>query len=195
VIEIGTALRPTIAGSRPAVGEPVRPSGSSLPATAETRDPLSQPEEAIRRVYGYVAYRIGDGAGAELVTAATMRRAARERTSYRAGEDGSPTVWLIAIARRCIADSQRADLALDTTQDPRAQAEIHRAVALLDPRARDLIALRYGAGLRSKEIAPLLDLTPRAVDVALGRTVERLRDMVEGDDRTGRAPRPSPAHP
>ena len=39
------------------------------------RDPLENPQPLIRRVYAYVAYRIGDGADAEDVTAATFERA------------------------------------------------------------------------------------------------------------------------
>jgi len=35
------------------------------------RDPLANPEPLIRRVYAYVAYRIGDGPDAEDVTSAT----------------------------------------------------------------------------------------------------------------------------
>ena len=45
-------------------------------------DPLAQPEEAIRRLYGYVAYRIGPGPDAEDVVSATIERALSYRSSY-----------------------------------------------------------------------------------------------------------------
>src|SRR5919198_6700378 len=67
------------------------------------RDPLANPRPLIKRVYAYVAYRIGDGADAEDVTSATFERALRYRTSFDSGR-GDPTAWLIGIARRCIAE-------------------------------------------------------------------------------------------
>jgi DNA-directed RNA polymerase specialized sigma24 family protein len=45
-------------------------------------DPLADVERLIRRVYGYVAYRIGDGPDAEDVTSETFERALRYRSSY-----------------------------------------------------------------------------------------------------------------
>jgi len=47
------------------------------------RDPLEQPEETIRRLYAYVAYRIGPGPDAEDVVSDTVERALRYRDSYR----------------------------------------------------------------------------------------------------------------
>ena len=69
-------------------------------------DPLDRPEEAIRRVYAYVAYRIGDGPDAEDVTSETFERALRYRDSYRSSK-GEPVGRLIGIARRS-ADSHLA---------------------------------------------------------------------------------------
>jgi len=46
------------------------------------RDPLANPEPLIRRVYAYVAYRIGDGPDAEDVTSATF-----ELIALRYGDD------------------------------------------------------------------------------------------------------------
>ena len=69
-----------------------------------SRDPLANPRPLIRRVYGYVAYRIGDGPDAEDVTSETFERALRYRESYDSRR-GDPAAWLIGIARRCIADA------------------------------------------------------------------------------------------
>src|SRR6202451_2611978 len=73
------------------------------------RDPLENPEPLIRRVYSYVAYRIGDGADAEDVTSATFERALRYRHSYDE-QRGEPAAWLIGIAARCVSElyAQRA---------------------------------------------------------------------------------------
>ena len=67
------------------------------------RDPLENPEELIRRVYAFVAYRLGDGPDAEDVTSETFARAVRYRDSYQRGK-GEPIAWLIGIARHAIAD-------------------------------------------------------------------------------------------
>src|ERR671935_101794 len=66
-------------------------------------DPLANPEPLIRRVYAFVAYRLGDGPDAEDVTSETFERALRYRESYDRRK-GEPLTWLIGIARRCIDD-------------------------------------------------------------------------------------------
>ncbi len=62
------------------------------------------------------------------------------------------------------------------------RADLARALAALDDRGRELIALRYGADLSSKEIGRILDLKPGAVDVAIHRTLGRLRGLLEQPD-------------
>ena len=66
-------------------------------------DPLSDPAPLIRRVYAYVAYRIGDGPEAEDVSSQVFERALRYRSSYDP-DKASPITWLMAIARRVLAD-------------------------------------------------------------------------------------------
>ena len=53
------------------------------------------------------------------------------------------------------------------------------AVGRLDPRERELIALRYGADLTARQIADLLGQRTNTVEVALHRALARLRDLVE----------------
>jgi len=67
------------------------------------RDPLADPAPLIRRVYSYVAYRIGAGPEAEDVTSDVFERAVRYRDSYDPRR-GEPLSWLLGIARRRIAD-------------------------------------------------------------------------------------------
>src|ERR1700704_3029027 len=66
------------------------------------RDPLANPEQLIRRVYAYVAYRIGDGHDAEDITSEAFARALRYRDSFDEAK-GDAVSWMIGIARRCIA--------------------------------------------------------------------------------------------
>ena len=64
-------------------------------------DPLANPEPLIKRVYAYVAYRVGEGPDAEDLTSETFERALRYKKSYDSSK-GEPIAWLIGIARRCI---------------------------------------------------------------------------------------------
>lgn len=152
-------------------------------------DPLSNPEPLIRRVYSYVAYRIGDGPDAEDITSETFERAIRYRKSYDPRK-GEPLAWLIGIARRCIEGRPPTlELATDLPEQPdvrELEDETLRRLALsgavgrLETRDRELIALRYGADLTARQIAGLLDLKTNAVEVALHRALGRLRTSLEG---------------
>ena len=71
----------------------------------------------------------------------------------------------------------------DLTSRSAVRADLARALATLDDRSRELIALRYGADLSSKEIGRIVDLKPGAVDVAIHRTLARLRGLLEETDR------------
>jgi RNA polymerase sigma factor (sigma-70 family) len=156
-------------------------------------DPLANPEEAVRRVYAYAAYRLGDGPEAEDVTSATIERALRYRGSYDAGK-GDPAAWLVGIARRTIDEHYRRQALAETVAtvpegpaDPFEDRTVERlalaaAVGRLDPRERELIALRYGADLTARQIAELLGQRTNTVEVALHRALGRLRDLVAVPD-------------
>lgn len=157
------------------------------------RDPLANPGPLIRRVYSYAAYRLGDGPDAEDVTGEVFERALRYRHSYDESR-GSPEQWLIGIARRCVDDvlsarpgRPRSDLAgevapVDIEADAVRRLALAAAVGSLDERARDLLALRYGADLSARQIGELLGMKTNAVEVALHRTLAKLRDELEDRD-------------
>src|SRR5512133_3357684 len=170
------------------------------------KDPLSNPSTLIRRVYSYVAYRLGDGPEAEDVTSEVFERALRYRSSYDDSR-GGPLPWLFGIARRCVndaltgrppvADAEVVEQA--SSQDLAGEAvqriAITDAIERLDERGRELIAMRYGADLTARQIGEVLDLKTNAVEVALHRTVARLRAELEtppSGRRSSRGPEPSP---
>ena len=155
------------------------------------RDPLADPGPLIRRVYAYVAYRIGDGAEAEDVTSETFERALRYRASYDP-KRGEPVSWLIGIARRCIEGArmrpehlehrdETADT-LDVEAETVERVTLAQAVERLEERDRELIALRYGSDLSARQIGELLELRTNAVEVALHRALARLRKLLEGQN-------------
>jgi RNA polymerase sigma factor (sigma-70 family) len=160
------------------------------------RDPLASAPELIRRIYAYVAYRVGDGPDAEDVTSEVFERALRYRKSYDSSR-GEPLAWLIGIARRCIDDAlagrPRAEFGeqpdVTSAEDLEGEAlqrlTVAAAVEGLDERSRDLIALRYGADLSARQIGEILGLKTNAVEVALHRTLARLRPELESSRESG----------
>ncbi len=155
------------------------------------RDPLANPEQLIRRVYAYVIYRVATREDAEDVTSETFERALRYRESYDRSK-GEPLAWLIGIARRCIAARALApDAPLDEAPDAMLPVDVagaaderidfERALATLSQRDRELLALRYGADLKVREIARVLELETNAAEVALHRALGRLRRALEAE--------------
>jgi RNA polymerase sigma factor (sigma-70 family) len=158
------------------------------------RDPLANPDALIRRVYAYVAYRLGDGPDAEDVTSEVFERALRYRESYDRSK-GEPVAWLLGIAGRCTSaalSARAADkLAPEIVQaaDGRSVEEdsvrrltLAAAIAQLAERDQELIALRFGADLTAAQIAGILDAKTNAVEVALHRALDRLRSILESEE-------------
>src|SRR4051812_8578933 len=138
------------------------------------RDPLADPAPLIRRVYAYVAYRVGDGHEAEDITSETFERALRGRDSFDPSR-GTAIGWLFGIARRCLADAVAKRMT--TVADPIDEAghadleeravsrlTLRDAVASLDEREQELVALRYGADLTAKRIGEILGMETNAVE-------------------------------
>jgi RNA polymerase sigma-70 factor (ECF subfamily) len=142
------------------------------------------------RVYAYVASMLRDRSAAEEVTAQAFERAYRKRSTYRAGR-GSPEAWVFGIARHAALDElrrlkRRAPLEADPEDltglapDDHAEGVVRRetvraALAALDPRDRDLVALKFQAGLSNAEIARVLATSESNVGTKLHRTMEKLR--------------------
>jgi RNA polymerase sigma-70 factor, ECF subfamily len=153
-------------------------------------DPLANPEPLIKRVYAYIAYRVGDGPDAEDLTSETFERALRYRKSYDS-KKGEPIAWLIGIARRCVEGrpmapeyaAENLDTAdhRDLEDDALRRIALSGAVGQLEERDRELIALRYGADLTARQIAELQGAKTNAIEVALHRALGRLRTHMEGE--------------
>ena len=157
------------------------------------RDPLANPDALIRRVYAYVAYRLGDGPDAEDVTSEVFERALRYRESYDRSK-GEPAAWLLGIARRCTSaalSARAADQAApeiveaaygrSIEEDSVRRLALAAAMAKLSERDRELLAFRFAADLTAAQIAEILDAKTNAVEVALHRALDRLRSILEGE--------------
>jgi RNA polymerase sigma-70 factor (ECF subfamily) len=165
-----------------------------MPSPLTAMNTLESFEELYRstfpRVYGYVASLLRDRSAAEDVTALAFERAYRKRTAFSARR-GSPEAWLFGIARNAALDELRRSkrrAALESepedvaTDGPDEQAErrirrdeILRALATLEPRDRDLIALKFVGELDNSEIARVLRISESNAGTRLHRAVEKLR--------------------
>ncbi len=143
-------------------------------------------------VYAYVATLLGDRAAAEDVVAQAFERAYRKRRSYDRAR-GSERAWLFGIARNAALDELRrrrkvVPLALDPEDpalaapegDPDRRATVRAAVARLAPRDRELVALKYHAGLTGAEIARVLGISESNVGTRLHRAMTELREACDG---------------
>ena len=150
--------------------------------------------DELPRVLNFFRYRLGHTADAEDLTARTFEKAWRARHRYRRDLAGFST-WLLTIARNVAIDHLRArqrplsyeplDAAAavpsrDQTPEHQAvqQSEAHRLAALLatlEPRQRELIAMKYGADMTNRAIAHATGLSESNVGTILHRAVETLR--------------------
>ncbi len=141
-------------------------------------------------LYAYVAGLVGSGAAAEDVTAATFERAYRKRRRYDPAR-GSRRAWLFGIARNAALDELRRrgrHTALEadppdaeaTAPEVGAEAAVRRAalrsaLGELSPRERELVALKFFAGLTNAEIAAVVGVSETNAGTRLHRVVEKLR--------------------
>src|SRR5262245_26547771 len=146
--------------------------------------------EQLPRVYNFFRYRVGIGADAEDLTSITFEKAWRARAQYRRNLAGFAT-WLLSIARNVAADHFRkarvhasldeaADVAAERTPEDDAvrQSEcdrLARLLAELPDRERELIALKYGAGMTNRAIADLTGMSESNVGTIVHRAVQALR--------------------
>jgi RNA polymerase sigma-70 factor, ECF subfamily len=144
-------------------------------------------------VYAYVAGVVRDQAAAEEVTAAAFERALTRRSSYL-GDRGSPRAWLFGIARNAAYDELRRRSRTEPVADPEerqspggdstAEVAVRRAalsagLALLSRDERELIALKFEAGLANGDIGAVLGISESNVGTRLSRVVAKLRTAME----------------
>jgi RNA polymerase sigma-70 factor (ECF subfamily) len=147
--------------------------------------------EQLPRVYNFFRYRFGPSADVEDLTAKTFEKAWRARHRYRRDIAGFST-WLLSIARNVATDhvrARRVDLPLDAarsvavaTGSPEdavaAQSDADRLAQLLTElgdRERELLALKYGAGMTNRAIASVTGLSESNVGTIVHRSIQTLR--------------------
>jgi RNA polymerase sigma factor (sigma-70 family) len=145
-------------------------------------------------VYAYAAGLLRDRAAAEEVTATAFERAYRKRSRFNPNR-GSARAWLFGIARNAALDELRrrkrhAELTTEPIDvgagiDPHESEQREMRVALasalekLEGAERELIALKFFAGLSNAEIAGVLGLSESNAGTKLHRIVNKLREACD----------------
>jgi RNA polymerase sigma-70 factor (ECF subfamily) len=155
-------------------------------------------ERYFARVYRYLAARAATAEEAADLTQAVFLKAFDALPRYRIGS--APfAAWLFRIARNAATDASRrhrpvvgieraAAVSLPEDRGPEAsllrQERIGRLRELLtelEPTRRDLLALRFGGGLSSREIAVIVGKTEASVKKQITRTIAKLKESYNDD--------------
>jgi RNA polymerase sigma-70 factor, ECF subfamily len=142
-------------------------------------------------VFAYVATLLHDRSAAEDVTAMAFERAFRRQGKYDARR-GSARSWLFGIARNAALDElRRRKRTAALPEDPPAtggddidaalqRAAVRSALAELPARDRELIALKFHAGLDNAELAAVLGVSVSNAGTRLHRALTKLREILDG---------------
>jgi RNA polymerase sigma-70 factor, ECF subfamily len=154
--------------------------------------------ELLGPVYGFIHFRVRDTHTAEDLTAQAFERAFSHFSGLRDHE--RVRAWVFSIARNVIADHQRSrraneqvsddeQVAAQSVQSPEQDAVRHedwqrldRYLAELGDRDREVIGLRYAAGLSHREIGNLLSMSESNVAQVVHRVVLKLRTRFAQDE-------------
>ena len=171
------------------------PEGETLATPSATASSFADLyRDTVHDVFAYVATLLGDRAAAEDVVAQAFERAYRKRRSFDRRR-GSERAWVFGIARNAALDELRrrrrtvalvAEPAAAELESPgddpdlaARRATVRAALEGLEPRDRELIALKYHGGLANAEVAALLGTSESNVGTRLHRAMTKLREACD----------------
>jgi RNA polymerase sigma-70 factor (ECF subfamily) len=141
-------------------------------------------------LFAYLTYLVGDRSLAEELTAQAFEKAFRKRSLFKPGR-GDLRGWLFGIARNAAIDELRRggrESALELAPEPVAADGVDRtsddrllvadAMRGLQSRDRELVALKFFAGLENAQIGRVLGISPSNVGTQLHRAISRLREQI-----------------
>ena len=149
-----------------------------------------------KRIFNYVYYRVYCQYTTEDLTSQVFEKAMRKIGTYT--QSKAPfEVWLFAICRNVVNDYFRGqkkhrNLSFDTItelvsrkKDPESivikgetNDRLSKALNTLSVRDRNIIALKFGATLKNKEIAELLHMTESNIGIILYRMLKKLKNEI-----------------
>lgn len=163
-------------------------------ATADERVLKQVYDRWSRLVYTIALRSLGDVSEAEDVTQWTFVSAWRARSTFDPDKASLPT-WLVAIARRRIADAHRrrardhrvldalkahADPEIEPAPDPTDAIMVAHEIEQLEPDAQAVVRLAFYDDLTHAQIAERLDMPLGTVKSHVRRSLQRLRKRWEG---------------
>jgi RNA polymerase sigma-70 factor, ECF subfamily len=178
-------------------GDP-RSTGMNETLVAPAREAPGEAEAAFEALYrssrddvfAYVRGLLRDRSAAEDVTAQAFERAYRRRATFNP-KRGSHRAWLFGIARNAALDelrrrSRHAELVVEPEDDKAMsgdesaesairRAAIRKAMERLSARERELVALKFFAGLQNAEIARVIGTSESNAGTKIHRVLEKLR--------------------
>jgi RNA polymerase sigma-70 factor, ECF subfamily len=182
-----------------------RSTGVSTAAVATATEKVDEARiafEALYResrddLYAYAAGLLRDRSAAEEVTSQAFERAWRKRRQLDRRR-GTPRAWLFGIARNAALDELRRrsrlvsgpeEPAIDPetpSHDP-ADAAVDRTLLIqaldsLTAREREMVALKFFAGLTNGEIASVIRTSESNAGTRLHRAIEKLRRSIDEAD-------------
>lgn len=146
------------------------------------------------RLARYAYARIGDRTEAEDIASEVFLRALESLDFYQ--ERGLPMeAWLFRIAHNLVVDRLRRSSRFERTDEPEEgiagtedpariaeerirMAEVRQAMRSLTPQQREVVALRFFAGLDSTEVAQVLHKNGGAVREMQRAALEKLRGLL-----------------
>lgn len=177
---------------------------SPQPAVAPTAESLCQAwyHAYGREIYRYVRFQLPSADQAEDVTADTFLKAFQAADRFDPTR-GQPRTWLYRIAQNTLRDHLRRSrirnqVSMGAMRDLVSEAPspeerllweeqvafLLASLAVLGPRDREIISLRFGSGLETGEVAEVLGIRESAVRTRLWRSLGRLRAiMIEEEER------------
>ena len=145
-------------------------------------------------MYAYIYRRVSDAALAEDLTSEVFLRVLRAIQHGNAWRD-SFVAWLYRIAHNLVVDHYRRrplvpeifldEEVMEQDGDPIASAEaamdreyLWIAMSRLTPAQQEVLALRFGEGLTSREVAQVIQKTTGAVEALQRRALAALRRIL-----------------
>lgn len=155
-------------------------------------------EQWFDRVYNYARHRTGSPVRADEIVSDTFSRVLQVWSRYDQAR-GDRQTWLFTIAFRAVADHYRLEKRrfwspLELLPDPKEpgggpparaeqaqeQFQLAQALAQLDEQHREVVTLRFFAGMTNRAIAGLLGISESNVAVILFRSVRKMRKTLPG---------------
>ncbi|PIR96292.1 MAG: hypothetical protein COT92_01825 [Candidatus Doudnabacteria bacterium CG10_big_fil_rev_8_21_14_0_10_42_18] len=143
----------------------------------------------IKKIYGFVFYRIRHKEIAEDLTSIIFTKALENMGSFNLSKAGFST-WLYRIARNTIIDHYRTNKPTDDLTaaydvssaqnvekevDARVNLEkVQKYLAALPEETRDVVTMRVWDGLSYKEISEILGKSEGSIKISFSRTLQKM---------------------